>query len=336
MGNSDTESRSRTGGRDPAVPYLDAADVEAVPFAEATDAITRALVEGLDPAADPARVVLPVTAGQLLLMPGEAAGYVGVKIVGLAPDNPARGLARIQGSYLLLDGATLQPLAIIDGAALTTLRTPAVSAAAARALAPRRAGRLVVLGTGPQAAGHIRALHDVLAPEQVTVLSRNAGRAADLAGTMQRELGLPGHGAGTADPGSADEIARADVIVCATTATRPLFPADAVRPGALVIAVGSHQPDVLELDPVLLARSQVVVEDAATATREAGEVVTAIRQGLLDPTDLVGLGSLVTGSVAADIGRTRVFKSVGMGWEDLVVATRVFARSTQSGGDDDG
>jgi len=322
-----------------ATPYLDAALIGAVPPHEAIDAITQALADGLDPAADPARAVVPVSAGQLLLMPGEAAGYAGVKVVAVAPDNPAHGLPRILGSYLLLDGDTLRPLAILDGAALTALRTPAVSAAAARLLAPDRVRRLVVLGSGPQAAGHVRALHEVLTVESVTVLSRTASRAAALADVVHRELGIPARGAGAGDAaGSTDtaaEIADADVIVCATTAASPLFPASAVRPGALVIAVGSHERDVLELEPGLLARSQVVVEDPATAAREAGEVVTALRDNLLDPADLVGLAGLVTGAVTADADRTRVFKSVGMAWEDLVVAARVFARST-TGGDGSG
>ena len=326
---------SKSGPLATAIPYLDAAAIEAVPLRDATDAITRALAGGLDPAADPSRAVVPVSAGQLLLMPGEAAGYAGVKVVAVAPDNPARGLPRILGSYLLLDGGTLAPLAILDGAALTALRTPAVSAAAARSLAPDPVRHLLVLGSGPQAAGHIRALHEVLTVESVTVLSRTVSRAADLADTVSRELGIQTRGAGAGDAAdstkTAAAIADADVIVCATTAASPLFPAAAVRPGALVIAVGSHEPGVLELEPALLGRSQVVVEDPATAAREAGEVVAALRDNLLRPADLVGLGSLVTGAVAADPDRTRVFKSVGMGWEDLVVAAQVFERSTTGG-----
>src|SRR5699024_6113336 len=246
--------------------------------AEAAAAITEALAGGLDVAGDPPRAVVPVTDGQLLLMPGELAGYVGVKVVGVAPDNPARDLPRIQGSYLLMDAATLRPLAIIDGTALTTLRTPAVSAAAARLLAAPGPSRLVVLGAGPQAAGHIRALHQVLELVGVTIVSRTRERAATLASALHAELGIP-----IAAGSTTDEVADADVVVCATTAARPLFGAGAVRDGALVIAVGSHEPGVLELDPALLARSQVVVEARSPALAEAGEVVAAVAHGLIDP-----------------------------------------------------
>lgn len=317
---------SAPGTASPPVLHLDADAVATLSFDEAADAVTDALTAGLDPAADPRRVAVPVTAGQLLVMPGEFGGYAGVKVVGVAPGNPAAGRLRIQGSYLLLDSATLSPLAVVDGAALTTLRTAAVSAAAARLLTPPQPRRLVAFGSGPQAAGHIRALAAVLPLTDVSVVGRSAERAAVLAAAVRDEWRLD------ARVGTADDVECADVVVCATTAARPLFSADAVPTRALVIAVGSHEPDVLELQPALMARSQVVVEDLATALRDAGEVVTAAEAGALNPAELVGLGEIVTGTATVDYGRTRVFKSVGMGWEDLVVAVRVFTRAREFGG----
>lgn len=311
-------------------PYLDAAAVASLPFPAAADAIIGALAGGLDPAADPVRAVIPVAAGQLLLMPAEGGGYAGVKVVGVAPANPAAGKPRIQGVYLLLDGPTLQPVALLDGTALTALRTAAVSVAAARLLAAPDARRLVVFGSGPQARAHIVALQAVLPLREVVVVGRSAERAQALAGSVR---GI------AARVGTAKDVTAADVVVCATTASRPLFPATDVPDHAVVIAVGSHQPEVLELDPALLGRSQVIVEDPATALREAGEVVRAVSAGVLDADALVGLAALVTGSATVDRDRPRVFKSVGMGWEDLVVAVRVweFHRpgSAQLQGDDD-
>ncbi|HEX9336642.1 MAG TPA: ornithine cyclodeaminase family protein, partial [Pseudonocardiaceae bacterium] len=113
----------------------DAAVAAALPMTTAIDAIRAALLAGLDPAADPARAVLPVDHGHLLLMPAQWGGFVGVKTVTVAPDNPAVGLPRVQGSYLLLDGSTLTPLALLAGATLTAIRTSAVSAVAADLLA---------------------------------------------------------------------------------------------------------------------------------------------------------------------------------------------------------
>ena len=109
--------------------------------------------------------------------------------------------------------------------------------------------------------------------------------------------------------------------MCATTARRPLFDGSLVRDGAVVIAVGSHEPEAREVDSALVARSVVVVESRASALREAGDVLGAIADGAV-PADggIAGdLADLVAGRVPLD-GRPRLFKSVGEAWEDLVVA----------------
>ncbi|MEV1178943.1 ornithine cyclodeaminase family protein, partial [Nonomuraea sp. NPDC049784] len=138
------------------LPYLDAATLERlVPMGRAVRILEDALLAGLDPEATPQRPIVDVPAGQLLLMPAAAGRYAGVKAVTIAPGNADRGLPRIQGTYLLFDGDTLTPLAALDGIALTSLRTPAVSALAVRHLASGDARRLVVFGSGPQAWGHV-------------------------------------------------------------------------------------------------------------------------------------------------------------------------------------
>jgi ornithine cyclodeaminase len=119
----------------------------------------------------------------------------------------------------------------------------------------------------------------------------------------------------------------ADVVVCATSARSPVFDSALLREDAVVIAVGSHEPDARELDAPLLGRATVVVEDVATALREAGDVVLAIAEGTLTPVDLVPMRDVVSGAVAVPADRPLVFKSVGMSWQDLVVATAVVARS---------
>ena len=132
------------------LPYLDAATIERlVPVARAVRILEEALRDGLDPEETPLRPIVELPAGQLLLMPAAAGRYAGVKAVTIAPGNAERGLPRIQGTYLLLDGDTLSPLAAMDGVALTSLRTPAVSALAVTHLAEPEARTLVVFGTGP-------------------------------------------------------------------------------------------------------------------------------------------------------------------------------------------
>jgi ornithine cyclodeaminase len=305
---------------------LDAAAVAAAcPPAAAVAALTAALRGGLDPAVDLPRQAVGLTAGQLLLMPSDGGGglaHAGVKVASVAPANPARGLPRIQGSYLLLDAATLGVVAVLDGQALTTLRTPAVSVAAVlgRLLEGSAPLRVAVLGSGPQAHGHVATLDGALAGRRelgsVTQLVREPARAAAIDGALVVRLGTRA---------SDDALRAADVVVCATSAREPLFDARLIADTATVVAVGSHEPDARELPAELCARATVVVEDPGAALREAGDVVLAIADGALREQDLVPLRDVVTGAVRPDPARPLVFKSTGMSWEDLVVAEAVLA-----------
>lgn len=287
-------------------------DVAGLAPARAVAAIEEALRGGLDPEADPARTPVAVPAGELLLMPAVGRDFAGVKVVSIAPDNPSRGLPRIQGTYLLFDGRTLAPVALADGAALTAVRTPAVSAVAVRALTADRPLRTVLFGTGPQAWGHARVLAEVRRIEQLTVVGRDGGRTRDFVRTA-RAAGLPAHA------GDAAAVRDADLVVCCTTAREPVFDGALAGPDCCVVAVGSHRPDVREVDRTLVDRSIVYVEARAAATREAGEVVG------VDPARLTNLAELLAAPHPVDPGRPRLFKSVGMAWEDLVTAAAAFA-----------
>lgn len=307
-----------------AVPVLDAAAVtDALPMATAVDAIRRALLDGVDPSADPARAVVPVDHGQLLLMPAQWGRYAGVKVATVAPGNPALGLPRIQGSYLLLDASTLTPLALLDGVALTSIRTAAVSAVAADVLAEPDAASLVVFGSGPQARSHVTALRTIRPIRQVVVVGRDTERAEAFVAECVRD-GLD------ARTGSAADVASADLVACCTTARTPLFDGTLLRPTATVVAVGSHEPDAAEVDETTVCGSTVVVEALPTALREAGDVVGPVRAGRLDPAVLNDIADLVRGKVDIASGRPRLFKSVGMAWEDLVVAATTYEASEEA------
>ncbi len=294
--------------------YLDADAVAELGPAGAVRAITDALRAGFDPAGDPPRAAVGLSRGQFLLMPSETPAAAGVKVATVAPGNPTHGLPRIQAAYLLFDRETLALQAVLDGTALTTLRTPAVSVAAVLPALPDRPLRAAVIGAGPQAVGHVAALAAARPLAAVSHLVRDPSRAPLSAVRL-----------GSTDADHA--LGTADVVVCATSARSPLFESSLLRDDAVVIAVGSHEPDARELDAPLLGRATVVVEDVATALREAGDVVLAIAEGALTADDLVPMRDVVTGTALPRTGRPMVFKSVGMSWQDLVVAAAVASRS---------
>jgi ornithine cyclodeaminase/alanine dehydrogenase-like protein (mu-crystallin family) len=275
------------------LPFLSAADLgERLDVSGAADVLEAALAEGFDPEGDPPRRALELGRGELLVMPSAVGRHGAVKLVSVGGDP------RIQGLCVVFDGETLAPAAVVDGVALTNLRTPAVSALAVRRLAPPEARRLLVFGRGPQAHAHVDAMRAVRPVERVDMIGRDSGDVDDL-------------------------VAAADIICCCTTAREPLFDGDLVADRAAVVAIGSHEPDVREVDDALARRATVVVESRASALREAGDVIAAIASGALAQDELVTLAELVTGEPALDMGRPRLFKSTGMAWEDAVVAAAV-------------
>jgi len=305
------------------IPFLGPDAVAALSPREAVDALEAALRAGLDPDADPPRQAVGTEAGEILIMPSASPDAAGVKLVTVAPANSERGLPRIQGVYALFDPVTLAPAALLDGIALTNLRTAAVSALAVRHLAAPRARRLLVFGTGAQGWAHVGALRAV-APgiERVDVVARDRARLDAFVARCAREHGLDARAA------APEAVRDADLIVCATTAREPLFDGARVRAEATVVAIGSHEPAAREVDEALAGAATVVVESRGSALREAGDVIAAIDAGALDAGALVPLAALVRGDAAPAPGRPRLFKSTGMAWEDLVVAAAVHARAT--------
>ena len=260
----------------------------------AADALEAALLAGLDAEIDPPRTSVGLDCGELLVMPSAAGGRAAVKLVTVG------GEPRIQGVCVVFDAETLAPAAVIDGIALTNLRTPAVSALAVRRLAIPDARRLLVFGRGPQARAHAEALSAVRPIDRVDTVGREARAANEL-------------------------VAAADIICCCTTARAPLFDGSVVAGHATVVAIGSHEPGVRETDDALARRATVVVESRASALREAGDVIGAIASGAIAESDLVTLSELVDGRATVAGDRPRLFKSTGMAWEDAVVSAALVA-----------
>ncbi len=300
------------------LPYLDAhTTAAALSWREVIDALADAVRSRPSSPRPVARVGVPVAAGELLLMPGETESAVGVKVVGVAPGNPDQGRPRIQGVFILMDAGTLTPLALMDGTALTNIRTPGLSALAVRELSHVDAKRLVVFGSGPQARAHIAALCSVRPIESVRIVARNPRGVAVLIGELNGiELDV--------QAGTPADVSEADIVVCATTARTAVFDGSVLAEHACVVAVGSHEPGARELDDLVFRRaSRVVVEDRETALREAGDVIQAITAGEMSADSLIDLYAvLATPQLTNGI---TVFKSVGMAWQDLAVAEAIWS-----------
>jgi ornithine cyclodeaminase/alanine dehydrogenase-like protein (mu-crystallin family) len=302
------------------IPYLAAADLHALlPPTDVVDVLEQAFAARTAPG--PARSHVAVPGGDLLLMPAASARGVGVKLVTVAPGNPASGLPLVNGVYVLFSPDTLQPRALLDGAALTGLRTAGVSALATRHLARPDAHRLVVFGAGIQARAHVAAMRAVRPITSVTVVGRTPAGARRLAEDLRAE-GID------ALVGELDAVGEADIVCTCTTSDRPVLAGRLLPPGVHVNAVGAYRPDARELDTEAVRRGRVVVEDRAAALAEAGDLVLPIREGAIeadavvaDLHELVG-GAVVRGS-AEDV---TVFKSVGLALEDLAVAAEAVQR----------
>jgi ornithine cyclodeaminase/alanine dehydrogenase-like protein (mu-crystallin family) len=288
-----------------------------LPMVAAIDALEEAF-RTLDPEAGPLRTEVETPRGSLLLMPAFGDAGVGVKLVTLTPSNPGRGHAYVQASYVLFDADTQSPVAILDGTALTALRTAAVSGLATRHLAREDAGRLVLFGAGVQARSHLEAMCAVRPVTELVVVSRSPGPAESLV-EDGRERGL------RARLGEPADVAEADLICTCTTSEMPVFEGSLLRPGVHVNAVGSHRPEARELDTETVRQGRVVVETRDVAVAEAGELAIPISEGAIE-----------AGHVAADLAETTrgarvrrspddvtVFKSVGVAFEDLVVARAI-------------
>ncbi|MBE3001361.1 ornithine cyclodeaminase family protein [Nocardiopsis sp. HNM0947] len=308
-----TGATGATGG----LPFVDADEVaRRIGPDRARELVQKALRDGFDPAHDPARVHTGAGDGHLLLMPSTLGGWVGVKVATVSPENPGRGLPRIQAVYVLMDARTLTPRLMVDGVSLTSLRTPATSAVAADHLTAPDAATLVVFGNGPQAVEHTVAMSRIRDFTDVRLVGRNPHKVrAALDELADRGI--------DARPGKPEDVAGADLVVCATSAAEPLFDGSLVDDGACVVAMGSHETDRRELDAGLMGRAFVVVEDRGAALRECGDVVMAVDEGALTPDDLTGLAPLVRGEVSRREDRPNVFKGSGMSWQDLAVAVGV-------------
>lgn len=305
-----------------------------VPMPEAIEAVASAFEQLSSGRAEiPLRTSVSAAGGVVLFMPGRLrdAEVLGGKVVSVFPDNPASGLPAVSAVVLLLDASTGLPRALLDGTALTALRTGAASGLATRLLARPDASVLAVFGAGAQARTQIEAVRAVRPIREIRLASRTWRSAERLAAELSAEPGAPEVRV-LDDPALAVEGAH--VVVAATNSSVPVFPGLAVSAGAHVNGIGSYTPEMQEVDEALVARATVFVDERGAALAEAGDLLVPLRKGLVTEEDL--LTELGEVSLGLHPGRTRddevtFFKSVGNAAQDLAVAARALEVAVRRG-----
>jgi ornithine cyclodeaminase/alanine dehydrogenase len=253
-------------------------------------------------------------------------GALGTKLVTVVARNQRRGLPTIHATYLLTDPETGAPLALMEAGFLTAIRTGATSAVAARYLARPDSRVAACFGAGVQARFQLLCLSRVLPLAEVRVVGRDPRRAAAFAERMRGELGIAVRVAGSRKAA----VTGADLITCATTASRPVFSGRDIGPGVHVDGVGTFRPATREIDTLTVTRSRVVVDTYEGAWEEAGDLLIPIKAGAITRRHVrADLAELVAGTRR---GRTSseeitLFKSVGYAPEDAVTARLAYDRA---------
>ncbi|WP_242346794.1 ornithine cyclodeaminase family protein [Anaeromyxobacter terrae] len=282
----------------------------------------------------PLRSLVPYPDGRGLLavMPGfyDAVGALGAKVITVVSGNEGTAFDSHQGAVLLFEARHGSLRAILDGSAITAIRTAAVSAVATRALARPDAGDLALLGSGVQAARHLEAMKLVRRLRRVRVWSRDPEHARRFAAREGARHGL----AIEAVPDAREAVAGADLVCTVTSSRTPVLAGAWLSPGAHVNAVGAALAAARELDTEAVRRARLFVDRRESAEGEAGDYLIPLAEGAITPDHLRGeLGEVLLGRVP---GRTSadeitVFKSLGLAIEDLAAAEHVNARARATG-----
>lgn len=305
------------------VPYFDAAQIRAaLPFDVAIAGMERALLDDVDPEVDSPRLFSPAPGGEFLMMPTNATPMTGLKVVTIAPGNPAKGLEKIQGLYVLFDSDSLSPVALMDGTELTAIRTPAATLTAVKHLTAADPDfpaepKILIFGAGIQALNHVRAARTVYPGARFRVAGRTASRVEALIQQLADE-GVE------VTQGSPADVAHQDIVLCVTSSSTPVFDGNLPADHAVVASVGQHGLEAREVDETLVLRSDVFVEGRESSWRESGNLAQARSADQWREMAPANVRDLVAGEFTRTIGRPALYTGVGMAWEDLIMATVVY------------
>jgi ornithine cyclodeaminase/alanine dehydrogenase-like protein (mu-crystallin family) len=253
-----------------------------------------------------------------------------VKVVSLYPGNPARGLAYIQAAVLVLESNTGRAIALLEGSALTAIRTGAGSGAAIDMLARKASKVVAIFGAGVQGRTQLEAACSVRNIETVFIFNPTLDKARKFAEEMARLNSIPIdiRVAKTAR----EAVENADIICTATTSSKPVFEDHDIKPGTHISAVGAYTPQMQEVPVETVVRARVVVDSYVTVMEEAGDIVRAIQAGAFHESDIhAEIGEIILGSKVGRASEDEItfFKSVGNAVQDAAAAQLTLQNARQ-------
>ena len=309
-----------------------------VPMRAAVELMKSAFLELSEGRAQaPVRTAVEVDAhhSAMLMMPGfvPAEKALGFKVVNFFPGNPTRGLPTINAVVCLIDSATGEPLAIMEGGFVTALRTGAVSGAASDFMARPDSKVLAVIGAGVQGVTQAAAVSSVRPIERIIAVDQRPDQLERYKQMMSADWPeIAGMVETTTDPSVA--LRDADIVCTATTARAPVFSDSDLKPGTHINAVGAFTPEMQEIPPATVVRSRIVIDNLDAILTEAGDLLKPMNEGLIDESRFkTELGHLVAGTALAraDDQEISLFKSVGNAVQDVVVARYAVDQAATNG-----
>ena len=273
---------------------------------------------------------IPDTPNAFAVMPAYSGALqaIGAKLISVFPENHGTELESHQGCVVLFDGKRGSPMAVIDAASITAIRTAAVSGLATKWLARKNATTLAILGAGVQARSHLEAMLAVRSFAKVLIWSRTPEHARVLASDLRDPQGPRLEVVNDA----ATAVRGADVICTVTASHEPVLRGEWLKPGAHVNAVGASIPSARELDTEAVRRSRVFVDRRESALNEAGDLLIPMKEGTIGSDAIIAeLGDVVIGRNPGRRGDDDItlFKSLGLAVEDLACAHFLYQRATE-------
>ncbi|MFA8435267.1 MAG: ornithine cyclodeaminase family protein [Marinifilaceae bacterium] len=262
----------------------------------------------------------------LLLMPCFTDQFFGTKLVSVNPENPAKGLPSIYGTMVLNDGASGEPLALMNGAALTAFRTGAVGGVGVKYTTPESINSAGIIGTGVQ--GFTQAIFacKVRNIQNLYVFDTDEAKAKAFIARLQQELPEVKI---SACQSNRELVENSQLIITATTSKKAVLPDDSeLLKGKHFIGIGSYKPDMHEFPTSLYPLLKKVYADTPFAREESGDLATPLKESLLQENQITSISQLVANNRTAG-EETTLFKSVGMALFDVVMAQKIYARALE-------